>query len=396
MQAGDIEGTLIWGERAIALAEKLDHEEVLAHALATVGTVSLNRDVPTGRRMLERSMSVAREAGLDSDAARALNNLVAGSVCVREYDIAERCLEDGLVFCREHGLEVWEQVLSASRVTVELGRGRWSAARELAEELLEDPACPLGTKLESLAALALVRARRGEAGVWELLDEGLALAAPTEIPQSILPIATARAEAAWLAGRLDQVSEEADAALEMARAAEEPWIAGDLALWRMRAGLRDTLAADAMAEPYALSLAGEARAASRRWEAIGCPYEAAMALADSEQELDLRAALAGLQEIGAAASASIVARKLRDQGARNLPRGPRSRTRTNPAGLTDRQVEVARLLAEGLRNAQIAQRLVVSEKTVDHHVSAILRKLDVADRGEAGTVAIQLGLSGES
>jgi DNA-binding CsgD family transcriptional regulator/tetratricopeptide (TPR) repeat protein len=395
MQANDLEGTVAWGERAIALAEELGDQEVLAHSLASVGTISFNRDAPTARRMLERSLSVARRAGLRSEAARALNNLVAGSVCVCDYDVAERCLEDGLCFCREHGLEVWEQVLSSSQVTIDLDRGRWSAAADLAEELLADPACSLGTKLESLAALALVRARRGEAGVWTLLDEGLALAAPTEIPQSILPIATARVEAAWLAGRLDQVPEESEAALEMAKAAAEPWIVGDLALWRRRAGLRDTLAADVVAEPYALSLAGEAEAASRRWEAIGCPYEAALALADSEQEHDLRASLGGLQEIGAAASASIVARKLRVRGARNLPRGPRTRTRTNPAGLTDRQVEVARLLAEGLRNAQIAQRLVVSEKTVDHHVSAILRKLDVADRSEAATVAIHLGLSGK-
>ncbi len=68
-------------------------------------------------------------------------------------------------------------------------------------------------------------------------------------------------------------------------------------------------------------------------------------------------------------------------------------TRGNAAGLTKREVEVLTLLAEGLRNAQIADRLVVSEKTVDHHVSAILRKLDARTRGEASAQAARLGLT---
>ena len=92
-------------------------------------------------------------------------------------------------------------------------------------------------------------------------------------------------------------------------------------------------------------------------------------------------------------AAAIVARRLRERGARGLPRGPRPRTRENPAGLTARELEVLALLVDGLRNAQIAERLVVSEKTVDHHVSAILRKLDVRSRGEAGAEAARLGLA---
>ena len=89
-----------------------------------------------------------------------------------------------------------------------------------------------------------------------------------------------------------------------------------------------------------------------------------------------------------------MARKLRERGVRGVPRGPRPRTRANPAGLTARELEVLALLARGLRNAAIADELVVSEKTVDHHVSAILRKLDVRTRGEAAAEAARLGLLG--
>jgi DNA-binding NarL/FixJ family response regulator len=74
---------------------------------------------------------------------------------------------------------------------------------------------------------------------------------------------------------------------------------------------------------------------------------------------------------------------------RGLPRGPRPSTRENPSGLTTRELEVLALLAQGLRNAQIAERLVVAHKTVDHHVSAILRKLGARTRGEAAALAFR-------
>jgi len=111
---------------------------------------------------------------------------------------------------------------------------------------------------------------------------------------------------------------------------------------------------------------------------------AALALAESNDQLTVRQSIDELQRLGASPAAAIVARRLRERGVRGVPRGPRPRTRDNPAGLTARELEVLALLAEGLRNAQIAKRLVVSEKTVEHHVSAILRKLDVRSRGEAG------------
>jgi DNA-binding NarL/FixJ family response regulator len=81
-------------------------------------------------------------------------------------------------------------------------------------------------------------------------------------------------------------------------------------------------------------------------------------------------------------------------GAVTRPRGPRRTTRQNAAGLTAREVEVLELVADGLRNAEIAERLFLSERTVGHHVSAILRKLGVKTRGEASAVARRNGIAG--
>ena len=164
-------------------------------------------------------------------------------------------------------------------------------------------------------------------------------------------------------------------------------------LWRSRAGLLDERPADG-GEPYSYQIVGDWARAASYWRENGCRYQAALALADSHDGKALRQALDELQALGARRAAAIVARQLRELGERDLPRGPRHKTRANPAGLTVRELDVLELLAEGLRNVQIAERLVLSGKTVDHHVSAVLRKLNVRSRGEATAEAARLGLLG--
>lgn len=169
------------------------------------------------------------------------------------------------------------------------------------------------------------------------------------------------------------------------------WERGEFGFWAWKAGLAQVVPPDS-AEPYLLHARGRYREAAATWDAIGCPYQQGLALADSSDEADLRKALEIFQGLGAKPMTRRVVKLLEEHGARAIPRGPRATTRANPAGLTAREVEVLRLISRGLGNSQIAHRLVLSPKTVDHHVSAVLRKLAVPNRAAAARVASSLGL----
>ena len=146
--------------------------------------------------------------------------------------------------------------------------------------------------------------------------------------------------------------------------------------------------------PYGLQAAGRWREAADAWGRLGCPYERAAALAESEDPDQLLIALGILDELGARPLAARVRTRLRELGVARVPRGPVPETRANPAGLTARQVDVLSLLGQGYTNAQIADQLVLSVRTVDSHVAAVLDKLGVRDRRDAATRAAELGVSG--
>jgi DNA-binding CsgD family transcriptional regulator len=390
MNAEDGEGTLAWGTRAIELAQQLGNTDIYVHALNSIGTVEFVQGDKQGQQKLERSLELADEAGLEYDVARAWAHLCWGSVRQRAHALAARYIDGGLESC-ERDLYLTRSYLLACRANSLLDQGLWTEASETAASALRDVRGAPLTRVIALVVVALVRARRGDPDVWPLLDEARALAETTGELQRIAPVAAARAEVFWLDGNLEQVGPATEAALELARKRRASWLIGELACWQRRAGLAPAGVEDA-AEPYALELSGLDMRAAEYWTQRGCPYEAALAFAGTHDQHALRRALAEFQRLGANRATSIVARQLRDSGARGLPRGPRPGTRQNAAQLTTRQLEILDLLGQGLRNAEIADRLYLSARTVDHHVSAVLDKLGVRSRTEATQQAVRLGI----
>jgi DNA-binding CsgD family transcriptional regulator len=367
-----------WSERAVDLAERLGRADLLAYAWHSAGET-------------ERALELARKEGLHELVADGLLTLAATALSERSYEVGFRHLEEGIDHCVRHGNDLILRYFLAEQARAQLDLGSWDAATESAAEVLRLRAVSTVPRITSLVVLALVRARRGDPDPEPLLDEARELAEHSGELRRIFPVAAAQAELAWLAGQPDRIEAlTGDPFATSVRLGEEG-IIGALGRWRRRAGLVDDIPAR-VPDPYGLELVDEWEAAAAAAERIGWAYDAALARLETDDEKALRSAHDELQRLGAKAAVAIAARRLRVRGARTVPRGPRRSTRSNAAQLTTREVDVLRLVADGCRNADIAERLFLSRRTVDHHVSAILRKLGVSSRGEAVAAAGRLEL----
>jgi DNA-binding CsgD family transcriptional regulator len=341
---------------------------------------------PDGRAELDEAASRAASAGQWYEESRALLNYAWVATEYRDLSLALDYAERAIASAVNHeivGLEMYSRALYARALEL---TGEWAKAEDLARDQLQGS--PI-TRMVVLPIVAAIESRSGREAARKNLREMWTLAVRSDEFQRMAPAAIAVAEHGWVSGIVDISFDELRSVIDAGLHIGFKWSPGLLALWLWKLGAIDE-APRGIADPYRLLIEGDARGAAELLAAVGCPYERAIALTHGGVAAQLEA-IDILDGLGASAVAAKLRRELRDRGV-SVPRGKAMATRRNVAGLTSRQAEVLLLLAEELSNADIADRLFLSPRTVEHHVAAVLSKLDVSSREEAVSAALRQGL----
>jgi len=364
----------------------------LRHRVIDDATALVGGDESARGRLFDHLES-ARAHGFDELVSTVYSNVSSLDVEHGRYRQAERVLEESLPFTVERDIPICRHWQTGVRSRLHFTKGHWDAALEDASSVLHHEGMPLALLWPHLVS-ALVPLRRGEELQLGELEGAWALAERLDEPLRRLAVLAALAEVMWMTERPDaRVSVQALRDLpELATATGAGWAAGNLAAWLRRLGL-DVAVPTGAAEPFRLLLEGRHAEAASWWHLAGDSFNEAMALVDSPNDDDRVRGVTLLDRLGAVGTADRIRVELRQQGLVAVPQRPRATTRANPGGLTNRQLDVARLVARGLSNNEIAARLFISPKTADHHVSAILAKLGLPNRRAVVVEADQLGLA---
>jgi DNA-binding CsgD family transcriptional regulator len=374
------------GPRARELAAAAGLEEVELSIAISEGLAHGHLGQPEAIPVLEEALRATRVAGLAIPTIRCYVNLLFVAATLRRHALVEAIVGEARAYCEEQDSRIPRRVIDGFLARSLLDRGHWVQALAAAADSIR-----IWHSNVSLARAlqALIAARRGETGAPQMLEDAWAQTPKHSEDSRHATIRCALVEAAWLRDDRTAALEH----LEQARAGATTdrfarW-GGELTLWAARHGV-ELEAPDGAPDPVKLELDGDWRGAIQAWRELDAPYESALAALPGD-DAAARRAQATLHKLGAAAAARAFARERAARGAR-APRGPRRSTLAHPAGLTRREQEVLEQLATGATNPAIAAVLHVSERTVAHHVSAILSKLGAATRLAAVEQARRGGL----
>ena len=384
MLASDEHGTRRWVDLALAHADE-GPSYARAQALVNRGAMAAMLRFPDGVADLEEAYRTGIQHGFSRVAGRAANNLAELALLWRRTDMAKPWIHLLMELSREHEWKILEYFHEAAMARLQEMKGHWSEAEARIVKVLDRRSVHAIPKLMATMVMARILTRRGDAETTDIIDDLWEKATRNGEIHHLAPAGAVIAEHAWLGSEVgDEKIQELISILHQCVELEMFWYGGDLAQYLALLGAIDKVP-EMLPDPYVAFDRGDWEEAAAFWQERGLPYERAVAL--SRGDINAQAqSLTLLNDLGAKTLASRIRRELHDAGFKQIPRGPHKTTRKNLLGLTPRQTEVLELLNENLTNKEIADRLFVSIRTVENHVSAILTNLDVNDR----TAAVQL------
>ena len=392
MLSDQTEECIYWGEKAIAIAKELDDAEILAHALNNMGSalMTIPATMSKGIRLLQQSLEIALRNSYHEHVARAYTAMGSNAVSMKDYNSAEKTLDEGINYCEDRDLDSLKLYMLAWKARLYLETGFWEKADDLATGILKNENLVPVIKIGALVVASTIKMRKGNPDALPMLLEAKSLAFDTMELQRILPVISALLEFEWITGKLQIETEVLEQTISLMEQVGKNYKRNKLNYW-LRKARKSDLNYDERYEGYKINTVIMARDEASLWEKTGCPYEQALALFEGDDS-DKRKAIALIQNLGAQIVYEKMKLEMRSSGIKSIPRGMRKTTKANPALLTERELDVLRMLKKGMQNKEIAGQLFISAKTVDHHISAILFKLDVNSRLKAVPKAKQLGV----
>ncbi len=375
----------LWGDRALALSARLGNEGMRVHTRVTLGSTALQSD-PEDMQPLLDAFADADGAAERFEAIRALSNIASIQNAWGRPDQAVEYALRAVAYAEEHEVHAIGDYARTTYAWLRLRAGDW----ETAEQIAHEEAAKSRSVSELLASTVLTElaVRRGDPDAGERLAALALRAERTGELQRLAPMLELKVERALLGFEPAPLRTLERMANAHSRNGEK---GVRIAATAVVAGL-DVGYESSIATPYAVVLRGDWRAAADAFGEIGWTYDRALMLSLLDDEDALAESVEIARSLGAEPLVRRSSRRLRALGHR-VPRGPRETTRANPAGLTARQLEVLTLLGEGRTNAEIADELVVSLRTAEHHVAAVLSKLGAVSRRDAARRASELGLA---
>jgi DNA-binding CsgD family transcriptional regulator/tetratricopeptide (TPR) repeat protein len=379
---GEFASSIIWCDRAIEVADSLNLPEIRARALSYRGLARLSTGDDGGFGDMRDGVVLAQQVDHGDYLSTAAHNLGVALIRTERHVEAKVYLDIAERAAREHGLTRAAFFIEGKQCQILMLRGEWEPAERRLRALLAAEGDPGANAAPPLSFLGRILARRGEDQADEVIERAWSLASATGEQQKMASAGGARIEAAWLRGDDEAVRRLGRELVELAIGIGHPYLHAEALRYLRRVGT-DVTAFPGCPPAFAAGLAGEWSRAAQLWTQADNPYEMALELLEAPQPTAAFEGLRTLDRLGASAAAARARRWLHERGVTGIPRGARRRTLANPGALTDRQLDVLRQAAEGLTNAQIAARLVVSKRTVDNHMAAILLRLGVSSRQQA-------------